>query len=72
MEPLGSTTTIGRPGPVTELTVARTVRTRLIAVPARLVNRAGTPTLRGPAGWPWASQFGEILTRLRALQPAPG
>ena len=66
------TTTIGRPGPVTELTVARTVRTRLIAVPARLVNRAGTPTLRGPAGWPWASQFGEILTRLRALQPAPG
>jgi len=66
------TTTIGRPGPVTELTVARTVRTQLIAMPARLVNRSGTPTLRAPAGWPWARQFGEILTRLRALQPAPG
>ncbi len=48
------TTTIGRAGPVTELTVARTVRTQLIAVPARLVNRSGTPTLRCPAGWPWA------------------
>lgn len=66
------TTTIGQPGPVTELTVARTVRTRLIAVPARLVNRSGTLTLRGPAGWPWARQFAEILTRLRALPPAPG
>ena len=66
------TTTIGRAGPVTELTVARTVRTQLIAMPARLVNRSGTPTLRAPAGWPWARQFGEILTRLRALQPAPG
>jgi hypothetical protein len=66
------TTTIGRAGPVTELTVARTVRTRLIAMPARLVNRAGTPTMRGPAGWPWANQFAEVLTRLRALPPAPG
>ncbi len=66
------TTTIGRAGPVSELTVARTVRTRLIAVPARLVNRSGTPTLRCPTGWPWARQFAEILTRLRALQPAPG
>ena len=66
------TTTIGQPGPVTELTVARTVRTRLIAMPARLVNRSGTPTLRCPTGWPWARQFAEILTRLRALQPAPG
>ena len=66
------TTTIGGAGPVTELTVARTVRTQLIAMPARLVNRSGTPTLRCPTGWPWARQFAEILTRLRALQPAPG
>ena len=66
------TTTVGRAGPVTELTVARTVRTQLIAMPARLVNRSGTPTLRCPTDWPWARQFAEILTRLRALQPAPG
>lgn len=48
------TATLGQPGPVERLTVARTVRVRLIAVPGRLVNRAGTLLLRGPAGWPWA------------------
>ena len=65
------TTTLGQPGPVEHLTVARTVRTRLIAIPGRLVNRAGIITLRGPAGWPWAGWFTRRLERLRALQPAP-
>ncbi|HEV2809890.1 MAG TPA: hypothetical protein VGV93_05775 [Acidimicrobiales bacterium] len=46
------TATLGQPGPVEHLSVARTVRTRLIAVPARLVNRAGTLVLRGPLDWP--------------------
>jgi hypothetical protein len=64
--------TIGEPGPVERLTVARTVRTRLIAVPARLVNRAGTMTLRGPLDWPWAEWFHRRLDRLRALQPLTG
>ena len=49
------TATLGQPGPVDQLTVARTVRTRLIAIPGRLVNRSGTPTLRGPLNWPWAA-----------------
>ncbi len=66
------TTTLGQPSPVERLTVARTVRVRLIAVPGRLVNRAGTITLRGPAGWPWAGWFTHRLERLRAVQPAPG
>jgi hypothetical protein len=66
------TATLGQHGPVRERTVAATVRTRLIAVPARLVNRAGTRMLRGPAGWPWASWFGLRLAALRALQPQPG
>ena len=66
------TVTLGQPGPVERLTVARTVRVRLIAVPGRLVNRAGTLLLRGPAGWPWAGWFTRRLERLRALQPAPG
>jgi hypothetical protein len=56
--------------PAHELTVARTVRTQLIAMPARLVNRSGTPTLRAPAHWPWANQFTTRLTAIRAL-PAP-
>ncbi len=59
--------TLGRRSPIDELVVARTVRTRLIAVPARLVNRAGAPTLRGPLQWPWAGWFISRLDALRAL-----
>ena len=66
------TATLGAPGPVDHLTVARTVRMRLIGVPGRLVNRAGVITLRGPAGWPWAGWFRLRLDHLRALKPAPG
>lgn len=50
-----------------ELTVARTVRTRLLALPGRLVNRAGRWILRLPARWPWAEQFLAALARLRAM-----
>ena len=64
------TTTIGQPTPVDRLTVARTIRTRLIAVPARLVNRSGVLTLRAPLHWPWAQLFTRRLAALRAL-PAP-
>ena len=54
-----------------ELTVARTMRTRLISLPGRLVNRAGRPTLRLPERWPWANTFTTALTALRLLRPAP-
>lgn len=54
-----------------QLIVARTVRTRLLALPGRVVNRAGRPTLRLPTGWPWATQFSAALDSLRALRPAP-
>ena len=40
------TATIAEPAPAARLTVARTVRTRLIAFPGRLVNHAGTMNLR--------------------------
>lgn len=56
---------------VDRLTVARTMRVRLIAVLGRLVNRAGVSTLRGPSGWPWAAWFTGRLQRLRALRPVP-
>jgi len=59
--------TLGRRSPIDELIVSRTVRTRLIAIPARLVNRAGTPTLRGPLHWPWAGWFTDRFAALRAL-----
>lgn len=54
-----------------KLTVARTVRTRVVALPGRLVNRAGRSILRLPARWPWSDQFLAALTRLRALPPIP-
>ena len=50
-----------------QLTVARTVRTRLIALPGRVVNRSGQHTLRLPTRWPWAETFLRALTRLRAI-----
>ena len=59
--------TLGRRSPIEELIVARTVRTRLLAIPGRLVNLAGTPTLRAPKRWPWAGWFTARLVALRAL-----
>jgi hypothetical protein len=65
------TTTIGQPVTIDQLSVARTTRLRLINIPARLVNRSGALTLRGPLHWPWAQLFTRRLATLRAL-PAPG
>jgi hypothetical protein len=66
------TVTIGEGSPVDRLTVARTVRTRLIAIPGRLVNLAGIMTLRAPLHWPWADWFDRRLDQLRTLQPSTG
>jgi hypothetical protein len=65
------TTTLGEIVEPGRFTVARTVRTRLLALPARLVNRSGTPTLSSPLNWPWADQFTQALRALRALPPVP-
>jgi hypothetical protein len=54
-----------------ELTVARTMRTRLISLPGRLVNRAGRATLRLPERWPWADAFTTAIASLRVLRPVP-
>jgi Transposase DDE domain group 1 len=64
------TATIGTP--VHTLTVARTVRLQLLAVPARIVNRSGTYILRLPARWPWATRFIERLRTIRALPVLSG
>ena len=66
------TVTIAEPAPLERLTVARTVRTRLIAFPGRLVNHAGTMNLRGPARWPWHTWILGRLHILRTLKPATG
>jgi hypothetical protein len=53
--------------PDDRLTVARTVRTKVLALPGRLVNRSGTLVLRLPECWPWADAFLGALERLRSL-----
>ena len=53
-----------------QLTVTRTIRTRMFALPGRLVNRSGRPSLRLPTAWPWAKTFTIALARLRNL-PLP-
>ncbi|MGO9876138.1 MAG: hypothetical protein ACLPVY_20385 [Acidimicrobiia bacterium] len=53
--------------PDDQLTVARTIRTRLIALPGRMVNLHGHYTLRLPTRWPWADTFNTALAQLRAI-----
>lgn len=65
------TAALGNITPDDQLVVTRTIRTRVLAVPGRLVNRAGRPTLRGPRRWPWAETFLLALTTLRTLPPVP-
>jgi hypothetical protein len=53
--------------PAEQLTVAHTIRTRLLAIPGRLVNHSRRWTLRLPARWPWRTTMLTALHRLRAL-----
>jgi PII-like signaling protein len=61
------TARLGDLHPEGQLTVARTVRTRVLAIPGRLVNRSGRVVLRLPERWPWASTFTRALGRIRNL-----
>ena len=61
------TARLGDVHPDNELTVARTMRTKLLALPGRVVNRGGRHTLRLPTRWPWAAVFLNALARLRAI-----
>ena len=47
--------------------MARTVRSRVLDLPGRLVNHSGRLVLRLPERWPWASAFLTALGRIRAL-----
>ncbi len=61
------TARLGSVHPDEQLTVTRTVRTRLLGMPGRLVNRSGRHVLRLPARWPWQAMFNRALRQLRAL-----
>ena len=57
---------IGKHEPVN----TRTLRVRIITVPAVQANRSGRHTLRFPTRWPWQNDFNTVLDNLRAL-PGP-
>jgi hypothetical protein len=61
------TVRLGQIHPDDRLTVTRTLRSRMMAVPGRLVNRSGRLVLRLPQRWPWAASFTGGLTRIRSL-----
>jgi len=61
------TARLGEVHPADRLTVAATLRSQMLSVPGRLVNRAGRAVLRLPSRWPWAGAFLGALERLRAL-----
>ena len=65
------TAMLGEITPAEHLVVARTVRTRFLSIPGRLVNPGGRPILRAPLEWPWAKAFERALDLLRALPPVP-
>ena len=58
---------LAKTAPPGRLTVGRTIRNQLLALPGRLVNHAGRTILRLPARWPWATAFQVTLTNIRAL-----
>ena len=53
--------------PNNQLTVTRTIRTRVLALPGRLVNHSGRRVLRLPGQWPWANTFLTALEQIRSL-----
>jgi hypothetical protein len=61
------TARLGDVHPNDQLTVTRTIRTQLLELPGRLVNRSRQWVLRLPARWPWANNFNVALDRIRSL-----
>ena len=61
------TANIGRLHPTGQLTVTRTIRTRIYNLPGRIVNRSGKQVLRLPKRWPWANTFTNALNQIRTL-----
>ena len=61
---------IGRIGLGEPVATTKTLRRRLFSLAGRLTRSARRLTLHLPQRWPWETQFGRALTRLRAI-PLP-
>ncbi len=60
---------LGELTPEDQLVVARTVRTRYLSIPGRLISRSGRPLLlRAPLAWPWASDQVRQVAGLKAYR----
>ena len=64
------TARLGNLHPHDHLSVARTIRTQILCLPGRLVNRSRQFLLRMPSHWPWADTFDRALSTIRALPAA--
>lgn len=51
----------------TTLTVAKTIRRRLLSIPGRITRSARRLTLHLPTDWPWQQAFRTALMRIRSL-----
>ena len=58
---------LGKVHPTQQLTVAATIRNRLLTAPGRLVNHSGRHRLRLPLNWPWQNTFTTALGQIRNL-----
>ena len=61
------TARLGHTHSTDRLTVAATVRHRLLTIPGRLVNHSRRHRLRLPANWPWAPTYTSALGHIRNL-----
>ena len=61
------TARLGKVHPTQQLTVAATIRNRLLTAPGRLVNHSGRHRLRLPLNWPWQNTFTTALGHIRGL-----
>ena len=50
-----------------QIVTTRTLRRRVFALAGRLTRSARRLTLHLPQRWPWETQFGRALARLRAI-----
>ena len=62
---------LGEITPADTMVMGAGLRTRLISMPGRLVNRSGRLVLRAPARWPWAKAFIRALELLAGPSPVP-
>ena len=60
---------VGRIGLGEPVATTKTLRRRLFSLARRLTHSARRLTLHLSQNWPWETQFGRALARLRVLPP---